>query len=147
MDYGLWQNPLNQPAARRIDDPPTASPPQQDALPPTTLADFHFLYLAPGLGMEYFFDASRQYWTTFKVIVLHDLDVVRHVPRQYSVAITSLARSDTAQFVRDDIESRFGNRVFHDPLVYDFVEDLQLTLNVRAERNEPFGVPLTNTSE
>ena len=141
MTYGLWQNPLQ-------DNPqPARIAAQDDGLPPTSKADFHFLYLAPGLNVDYFFIAARTYWETFKVIVLHDLDVVRHVPRRYSVAITSLTRSDTAQIVRDDIESRFGNRVYHEPLVYDFLEDLQLTLDYRAERNEPFGVPLITTPE
>lgn len=139
--YGLWDNPLHAP--RRSDADPQANPqPQQDGVPPTSRADFHFLYLAPGLSVDYFFDAARKYWETFKVIVIHDIEVIRHVPRRYSVAITSLARSDTAAAVRDTIENRYGNRVYHDPLVYDFVEDVQLTLDIRAERNEPFGIPL-----
>jgi hypothetical protein len=122
---------------------PQAIPePQQTGEPPTQKADFHFLYLAPGVSVDYFFVAARKFWETFKVIVIYDLDVIQYVPRRYSVAITSLARSDTAQLVRDEIENTFGRRVYHDPLVYDFVEDLQLTLDVRAERNEPFGVPL-----
>ncbi|HLA42636.1 MAG TPA: hypothetical protein VJZ27_04330 [Aggregatilineales bacterium] len=136
--YGLWENPLRNPRK------PVAKPPsrQEQGEPPTAKADFHFLYLAPGLDVAYFFDAAKKFWQTFKVIVIHDIRVIQHVPRQYSVAITSLARSDTAQVVREQIESTFGVRVYHDPLVYDFIEDLQLTLDARAERNEPFGVPL-----
>jgi hypothetical protein len=56
--------------------------------------------------------------------------------------VTSIARSDTAPVIRQQIDSTLGNRIYHDALVYDFLEDLQLTLDVRAERNEPFGVPL-----
>jgi hypothetical protein len=123
--------------------PDTTHELQETGEPPTQKADFHFLYLAPGVSVDYFFIAARKFWETFKVIVVYDLDVIQYVPRRYTVAITSLARSDTAQQVRDEIESTFGRRVYHDPLVYDFVEDLKLTLDVRAERNEPFGVPLT----
>ncbi|MFP4323306.1 MAG: hypothetical protein ACLFTK_12705, partial [Anaerolineales bacterium] len=63
--------------------------------PPTRRADFHFLYLAPGVNIEYFFDAARVYWQTFRTIVVYDLSLVSYIPGQYSIAITSLARSDT----------------------------------------------------
>lgn len=143
--FGLWENPLLQPPQSEAN--PEAAPQQQqeEGGPPTQLADFHFLYLAPGVSIDYFFDAARKYWETFKVIVVNELSVIEYVPRRYSVAITSLARTDTAAAVKAQIESTFGERVYHDPLVYDFIEDLQLTLNARAERNEPFGVPLQSS--
>ncbi|MCL4877631.1 MAG: hypothetical protein KJ064_13300 [Anaerolineae bacterium] len=139
-DYGLWENPLS----RIIEDveAKTSAARRQDDTPPTQKADFHFLYLAPGVSVDYLFVAARKYWETFRTIVVHDLSLIQHVPRRYSVAITSLSRTDTASLVNDQITSLFGQRVYHDPLVYDFPEDLQLTLDARAERNEPFGVPL-----
>lgn len=133
----LWNTPPHLPPPIPQQEEGTDKP-----QPPYAPADFHFLYLAPGLGVEYFFEAARIYWETYKTIVVHDLSLVRLVPRRYTVAITSLARSDTAALVRDEIETTYGARVFHDPLVYDFLEDMQLTLDIRAERNEPFGVPL-----
>lgn len=111
-------------------------------IPPRQRADFHFLYLAPGLNVDYFFDASRVFWEAFKAIVVHDLTLVGYVPRRYSVVITSLARSDTGPVVAQQITETFGERVYHDALVYDFIEDMQLTLETRAQRNEPYGVPL-----
>jgi hypothetical protein len=111
-------------------------------VPPTQRADFHFLYLAPGLGVDYFFDASRLFWETFKTIVIHDLALVDYVPRRYSVAITTLGRSDTGPLIKQQIEESFGERVYHDPLVYDFLEDMKATLEARAQRNEPYGIPL-----
>jgi len=71
---------------------------------------------------------------------------VRYVPSRYVIAITSLARTDTALAVREDIADQFGELVYHDPLVYDFVDDLRLTLEARASRNEPFGVPLNEST-
>ena len=82
--------------------------------PPTQRADFHFLYIAPNVSVDYFFDGARAFWETFKVIVTHDLSLVQYVPRRYSVAITTIARSDTAVVVREEIETTFGNRVYHD---------------------------------
>jgi hypothetical protein len=134
--YGLWENPLMQPAA------PAREARQQGSGPPRQKADFHFLYIAPGVSVDYFFDGARLFWETFKVIVINELSLIQHVPDRYSVAVTSIARSDTAPVIRQQIDSTLGNRIYHDALVYDFLEDLQLTLDVRAERNEPFGVPL-----
>jgi hypothetical protein len=134
--FGLWENPLAQPASTAREAR------QQGGGPPRQRADFHFLYIAPGVSIDYFFDGARQFWETFKVIVIHDLALIQYVPNRYSVAVTSIARSDTAPVVHQQIESTLGDRIYHDPLVYDFLEDLQLTLDVRAERNEPFGVPL-----
>jgi len=136
--YGLWENPLAQPAAIAADV-------RQQNTPPRQKADFHFLYIAPGVSIDYFFDGARKFWETFKVIVIHDLALIDHVPNRYSVAVTSIARSDTAPVIRQQIDSTLGDRIYHDPLVYDFLEDLQLTLDVRAERNEPYGVPLDPT--
>ena len=136
QSYGLWENPLTQPAS------PVTEARRQGGGPPTQKADFHFLYIAPGVSVDYFFDGARLFWETFKVIVINDLSLIQHVPNRYSVGITSLSRSDTAAIIREQIDTTFGSRVYHDPLVYDFLEDLQLTLDARAERNEPFGVPL-----
>ena len=136
--FGLWENPLTQPAS-------TTSEARQQGSPPRQKADFHFLYIAPGVSIDYFFDGARKFWETFKVIVIHDLALIQHVPNRYSVGVTSISRSDTAPVIRQQIDSTLGDRIYHDPLVYDFLEDLQLTLDVRAERNEPFGVPLDPT--
>jgi hypothetical protein len=114
--------------------------------PPTGTADFHFLFLAPGVSPDYFFVAARRYWQAFKTIVIYDLSLVEFVPSQYQIAITTLARSDSAAAVRDAIQTNFGPNVYHDALVYDFLEDMQLTLEARAQRNEPFGVPLEAAS-
>lgn len=120
------------------------STPQQ--VTPNRKPDFHFLFLAPNLSNDYFFNAARLYWETFRTIVLYEVSVIEYVPRRYSVGITSLARSDTSALIRELITTTFGDRVYHDLLVYDFVEDLKLTLDARAQRNEPFGVPLDLTS-
>ncbi len=136
-EYGLWENPLS-----RIEESLLSTARRQEDNPPTHKADFHFLYLAPGVSVDYLFVAARKYWETFRTIVIHDLSLIQHVPRRYSIAITSLSRTDTASLVNEQIANLFGERVYHDPLVYDFPEDLQLTLDARAERNEPFGVPL-----
>ncbi len=104
-------------------------------------ADYHFLYFAPGLEAAWFFRGARQYWLFYRPIVLHDLTIVGYVPADFRVVVTSVARSDTAAMVRARLTQDYAG-VVHDPLVYDFVEDLQLTLEARVATNQPFGVPL-----
>ena len=109
---------------------------------PNQYADYHFLYIAPGAGVDYFFTAARRYWERFQPTVIHDLAVAQHVPTRTSVVITALARTDTSAMVQQLVSTLFENRVYLDLLVYDYVEDMQLTLDSRAERNEPYGVPI-----
>lgn len=106
-----------------------------------TSAQYHFLYFAPGIGARWFFEGAQRYWTTFRPIVTYDLRLVEYTPTDESVVITSIARTDTADFVRQEIETRFPN-VRHDALVYDYVNYVLLTLEARADLNQPFGRPL-----
>ena len=64
-------------------------------MPQTTRPDYHFLYFAPSLGAEWFFDAARLYWETFQPTVLSDLEFLRFVPEGASVNVTVVARRDT----------------------------------------------------
>ncbi|NDJ85540.1 MAG: hypothetical protein GYB66_06615 [Chloroflexi bacterium] len=102
---------------------------------------YHFLYFAPNLSAAWFFQASRRYWEHYRPIVLYNLEIVEYVPTTDRLTITSVARSDTATLVKEDITQRFPN-AFHDALVYDYLEDLALTLDVRVELGQPLGVPI-----
>ncbi len=104
-------------------------------------ADFHFLYLAPNLSAAWLFRAARLYWQRYQPIVLHDLLIVDYVPADYHVVVTTIARSDTADMIHNLMEQNYS-RAVHDPLVYDYLEDAQLTLEARVATNQPFGVPL-----
>lgn len=104
----------------------------------------HFLYFAPGIGARWFFEASRQYWQAFRPIVIYDLELVQYgydAP-DIEVIITSIARSDTAAEIRASIESRYPDAE-HDPLVYDYIEFVALTLDARVAENQPYGRPNT----
>jgi hypothetical protein len=106
----------------------------------TPLFDYHFLYLSPGLSGDWLFVAAQSYWLTFRPNVILSLDLVGFVPPRRRVAITSLARRDTATSVQADIGKRFP-RAYYDPLVYDYLDEMQLTLNGRAKFNQRFGKP------
>lgn len=106
-----------------------------------TELDFHFLYFAPNLGAEWFFRGARRYWQTYQPIVLHDLTIVGYVPPEKRAVVTTVARADTATMVRNLMMQNYPS-VVHDPLVYDYIDDLQLTLEARVATNQPFGVPL-----
>lgn len=117
---------------------------------PPPSPDFHFLLFAPGLGETWFFRAARRYWYVFRPIAHSmaapdDLDLVGYpVEEGRTVAITLVARRDTAAAVRAAISQRFPN-VYLDPLVYDTADDLALTLNGRADAGQRFGVPTGET--
>ena len=101
---------------------------------------YHFIYIAPGMTGDWLFIAARKYWVHFKPSVIASLDWINFAPPRQQVAITSLARRDTAQQIRNDIALRYP-RAYHDPLVYDYLADMQLTLDGRAALNQRFGVP------
>jgi hypothetical protein len=104
--------------------------------------DYHFLYLSRNLGAEWFLAAGRAYWQVFRPIVTGDLDLIGYVYRDSEplIAVTTLARRNLASAVAEAVKARFP-AAFHDPLVYDFPEELRLTLEGRATLRQRFGVP------
>ncbi len=102
--------------------------------------DYHFLYLAPGMSGDWLFIAARSYWLHFRPNVILTLDIVAFAPGRRAIAITSLARRDTAAQVRADVTKHYP-KVYYDPLVYDYLDEMQLTLDGRAALDQRFGVP------
>lgn len=102
--------------------------------------DYHFLYIDPALGVDWLFVAARRYWDRFRPIVTNSYDLIGYVPSDRSIAITTLARRDFAKKISDDIKKRFPS-AYHDPLVYDFVNEMKLTLDGRTDFGQRFGIP------
>lgn len=117
-----------------------------DTMPPSpdTLPDYHFLLIAPTLGAEWFFDAARQYWERFRPTVVSDLEFVRLIPPPLTVAVTVLARRDTATQWGVTLAQAAPDALF-DPIVQDQFDNAKSALNERASLNQPFGVPLLPT--
>ncbi len=110
-----------------------------------TLPTYHFLLVAPNLGPEWLFDAARAYWDRFRPTVISDLRLVAFIPPPVSVSVTVLARHDRAPAYGVELAQLAPHALF-DPVVYDFIEDAQAALDVRAQLNQPFGVPLRPTA-
>src|SRR5262249_10566590 len=102
--------------------------------------NYHFMYIDQTLNADWLFTASRRYWDAFRPMVIADLDLVGFVPAGRSVAITTLARRDMAPSIAAMVKKRYP-AAYHDPLVYDEVQEMQLTLDGRADFQQPFGVP------
>ncbi|MEP7286163.1 MAG: hypothetical protein ABI947_10390 [Chloroflexota bacterium] len=102
--------------------------------------DYHFLYIDKTLDAEWLFIASRRYWERFRPMVIDDLDLVGYLPPQRTVAITTLARRDMAKMIADLIKKTYPTARY-DPLVYDYVEEMKLTLDGRADLQQRFGLP------
>lgn len=102
--------------------------------------NYHFLYIDQTLDADWLFVAARRYWEHFRPMVIVDLDLVSYVPGGRTIAITTLARRDMAPAVSALIKKRYPG-VHHDPLVYDFVDEMKLTLDGRTDLNQRFGVP------
>lgn len=112
--------------------------------PPDTLPNYHFLLIVPNLGAEWFFDAARAYWERFRPIVVSDLELIRLIPAAYTIAITMIARRDTAAQWGVWATQFVPNALF-DAVIYDLFEDTKAALTNRAALNQPFGVPLLPT--
>jgi hypothetical protein len=110
----------------------------------SAISDYHFLYINAALGANWLFVAARRYWAQFQPIVIDNLDLVSYVPSKSTATITILARRDLAPKLMADVKKRFP-RATVDPLVYDTVEDMKLTLDGRADLQQRFGVPETPT--
>ncbi len=102
--------------------------------------DYHFLYIDPTLDADWFLVAARRYWERFRPIVIGDLDLINYVPGNRSVAITTLARRDMAKKIADDVTKRYP-KAKYDPLVYDYLDEIKLTLDGRADFQQRFGIP------
>ena len=102
--------------------------------------NYHFLYLSPGMTGDWFFIAAKNYWLQFQPNVITKLDIVAFTPSRRKIAITTLSRRDTMAMVRAQVAKLFPN-AYHDPLVYDYLNEMQLTLDKRAALDQRFGVP------
>ena len=100
--------------------------------------DFHFLVLAPGLQAAWFFVAARRYWERFLPMVIDDLDLISYVPEQASVAITVLARPDTADYIRARIARQFPDARL-DLITAETAAEAQGVLEWRAATGRRFG--------
>ena len=114
-------------------------PPSPDALP-----NYHFLLIAPSLGAEWLFDAAREYWSRYRPIVVTDLELIRLIPKGYSIIVTMVARRDTAKQWGVSLGQSVSDALL-DAVVYDLFEDTRKALNQRAQTFQPFGVPLKPT--
>lgn len=109
-----------------------------------TLPDYHFLLIAPNLGAEWFFDAARLYWETFRPTVITEYTFLRIFPERVSLIVTVVARRDIVKHLEDQLPL-FAPQALFDPIAYDFFDDTKLALDGRAQLGQPFGVPLVPT--
>ncbi len=102
---------------------------------------YHFMVLAPGLQSGWFFQAARQYWQRFQPIVTDNLDLLTYPEQEDLIAVTLLAREDTVNYMRDQIEDKLSERdeTRVDVIVINDLESMETLLNQRATNNEPFG--------
>jgi hypothetical protein len=104
------------------------------------MAEYHFLYIDRTLDADWLFVAARRYWDRFRPIVINDLDLIAFVPAGRPISITTLARRDMAKSIHTLVTKKYPHAHL-DPLVYDGVDDLKLTLDGRADFDQRFGVP------
>ena len=100
--------------------------------------DYHFMILAPGLQSAWFFQAARQFWQRFQPIVTDDVEILSYLEAGASVAVTLLARPDTADFAREQIVQQRPD-VLVDMIVTNDLPTMEAILNRRAESGTPFG--------
>jgi len=103
--------------------------------------DYHFLVLAPGLQSAWFFQAARLYWQRFQPIVTDDLEFISLVPEDARIGVTLLARSDTIEFTREQLDDELDalDDLRIDEVVADDLATMESILNKRANEEKPFG--------
>jgi hypothetical protein len=106
---------------------------------PETL-DYHFLVLAPGLTGPWFTQAARQFWLRFQPIVTDDWELISRTPTDSRVAVTILARPDSADAFPAE-KAALGGRVTLDVVVAGDLTTMEATLDERARLGLPFGEP------
>lgn len=111
---------------------------------PDTLPDYHFLLIAPNVEPEWLFVAARAYFEQFSPTVITNGDLVGIIPQSYTIAVSILTRRDAFRSLAVEV-ARARENAFVDALVYESIDDAKLALDIRAERNQPFGVPLVPT--
>jgi hypothetical protein len=100
--------------------------------------DYHFMILAPGLQSAWFFQAAKQFWQRYQPIVTDNWELLSYIPEEAPVAVTLLARPDTAAFAQGQVEAQRPG-VFLDMIVVDDLPMMEAILNQRAETGQPFG--------
>ncbi|MCK6581000.1 MAG: hypothetical protein L6Q98_23145 [Anaerolineae bacterium] len=108
---------------------------------PDQYPDFHFLFIAPHLGAEWFFDAARLYWDRYRPTVISGFDFLSFVPPDRSVIVTAVMLRDYAARAGVDL-ARIRPSAYFDAVVRETFEETQRVLDQRAQLAQPFGVPI-----
>jgi hypothetical protein len=99
--------------------------------------DYHFMILAPGLQSAWFFQAARQFWQRYQPVVTDDVEMLSYLERDKTVAVTLLARPDTADYAKSQILEQRPD-AFLDMIVTNDLPSMESTLNKRAVSGNPF---------
>lgn len=100
--------------------------------------DYHLMILAPGLQSAWFFQAARRYWQRFQPIVASGWELLNYIPAENSVAVTLLARPDTAEYASGQIGALRGDAHL-DAIVANDLATMEVILTSRAESGQRFG--------
>lgn len=111
---------------------------------PDTLPDHHFLFIAPNLSADWLFDAARLYWERFSPTVISSSDLIKLVPENETIVISLLTRRDAFRSLAVQV-AQAREDAYLDTLVHETAAEAKLSLDNRAETNQPFGVPLAPT--
>jgi hypothetical protein len=100
--------------------------------------DYHFMVLAPGLQSAWFFQAARRFWQVFQPIVTDQVELLSYLPDDAKIAITLLARPDTASYMKQQLQAQRPDALL-DMVVVDDLPLMESILDARAESGLPFG--------
>jgi hypothetical protein len=117
--------------------PPTATP--LGPGPVHGQPSFHMVILAPGVEPEWFFEAGRAYWNTFRPIVTTAWNFISYIPYDRSLAVTLITPFDMAGSMVSIIKGQYRNIVLDLIVAGQDQEALANTLNARVWSNRPLG--------
>jgi hypothetical protein len=100
--------------------------------------DLHFLVVAPGFNTNWFFGHLREYWERFRPTVTTSVDFFAFIPYSRSLAVTVLATPETADYMAQQIKSRWAT-VWIDLISAAREEDIAAVLRDRVTTGRRFG--------
>ncbi|NDJ85539.1 MAG: hypothetical protein GYB66_06610 [Chloroflexi bacterium] len=101
-------------------------------------ADFHFVFLTPGLETDWFFEIAAPYWDAFRPTLMPDLEYIDLLPGDKSLVVTAITLPGMVDWLNASILHRWPN-VWLDIVVVDSEDTLAQQLNSRVAVGRRFG--------
>lgn len=150
------EQPTVEPTAVVVTDTPPTEMPATEVIMPTPVPtltptstgpgpihgvpDYHFVVLAPGFDVTWFFESAglQAYWSRFQPTLMSNLEFIAFLPSDKSLAVTAITTPDMVDMVNTQILQRWPN-VWLDRVTVNALEEMDSEFESRAENGLRYG--------